>query len=69
MTNKIRTLAMIGFSSLLAACTAMGEIAYDEAASRERRECERFVSMSDRQACLQRVDAATKQAEASRKKP
>jgi hypothetical protein len=49
------------------ACTALAEVAYDEAAHRERAQCDRLVSMSERQACMQRVNAATKQAEAQRK--
>jgi hypothetical protein len=69
MNPKTRIFTMTAIISMLAACTGIGEIAYDEAANRERRECERFVAMSDRQACLQRVNTATKQAEASRKKP
>jgi hypothetical protein len=47
---------------------ALAEVAYDDAADRERAQCERLVSMSERQVCLQRVNAATKQAEAQRKK-
>jgi hypothetical protein len=45
----------------------IAEIAYDEAAHRERAQCDRLVSMSERQGCMQRVNTATKQAEAQRR--
>lgn len=62
-------LAVLLLATAAAGCSAVGELAYDEAATRERAACERLIAMSDRQACLQRVNTATRQAEASRKKP
>jgi len=50
------------------ACTAIGEFAYDDAVSRERAQCEKSVSMPERQACMQRVNTAQAQADAQRKK-
>ena len=55
-------------SPLLAGCGAMAQLAYDSAAEYERQQCERFTSMGDRQACLQRVNIAQKQADAQRNK-
>lgn len=69
MRSTLKTTAAITLTAMLTACMAVGKIAYDEAANRERRDCDRLVSMSDRQACLQRVNAAAKQAETERKKP
>jgi hypothetical protein len=47
----------------------VAELAYDSAAGFERAQCEKLVSMSDRQACLERVSTALKQARTQRNKP
>jgi hypothetical protein len=51
------------------ACMGVAELAYDSAAGFERAQCEKLVSMSDRQACLERVNTALKQARTQRSKP
>lgn len=53
----------------LGACSAFGELAYDSAAAFERQRCDKLESAPERQACLDKVRAATRQAEASRRKP
>lgn len=49
-------------ASVLSGCAAVGEVAYDGAVARERAQCDKLVAMSDRQACMQRVNAAVRQA-------
>ena len=66
--NLLKSFSTIILFIALAGCSAIGELAYDEAASRDRAACERMASMSDRQACLQRVNTAARQAEAVRKR-
>jgi hypothetical protein len=51
------------------ACMGVAELAYDSAAGFERAKCEKLVSMSARQACLERVNTALKQARTQRNKP
>lgn len=53
----------------LGACSALGELAYDSAAGFERQRCDRLESGPERQACQDKLRAATRQAEESRKKP
>jgi hypothetical protein len=47
----------------------VAELAYDSAAGFERAQCEKLVAMSDRKACLERVNTALKQAQTQRNKP
>jgi hypothetical protein len=61
-------LVSLSLSAGLAGCAAVAELAYDDAADRERAQCEKLVSMSDRQTCMQRVNTAMRQAEEQRKK-
>jgi hypothetical protein len=52
----------------LAGCGALAEVAYDDALYRERAQCEKLVSASERQSCLQRVNTAKRQADQIRRK-
>ena len=61
-------LASILLSIGVAGCGAVAEVAYDDAIQRERAQCEKLVSMSDRQTCMQRVNTAKRQADEQRKK-
>lgn len=58
----------ISLCAFAAGCGAIAEIAYDNAVQRDRAQCEKLVSMADRQACMQRVNTAKSQAEEQRKK-
>ncbi len=60
-------MAAMVLACALSACSALSEIAYDSAAGSERTRCEKLESLPERQACLQRVNAANKQAEEARK--
>jgi hypothetical protein len=53
---------------VLAGCGAIAEVAYDDAVYHERAQCEKLVSASERQSCLQRVNTAKRQADDMRKK-
>lgn len=68
-TRILGVLLLATATTATTGCSAVGELAYDEAATRERAACDRLIAMSDRQACLQRVNTAARQAEAARKKP
>ena len=61
-------LVLIPLSIGLAGCGALAEVAYDDAVQRQRAQCEKLVSMSERQSCMQRVNTAKRQAEEERKK-
>ena len=61
-------LTLTPISIALSGCSAIAEVAYDDAVQRERAQCEKLVSMSDRQSCMQRVNTAKRQAEEARKK-
>lgn len=50
-------------------CMGVAELAYDSAAGFERAQCEKLVAMSDRKACLERVNTAVKQAQTQRNRP
>ena len=51
------------------ACMGVAALAYDSAAGFERAQCEKLVSISERQACLGRVNTALKHAQTQRNKP
>ena len=53
---------------VLAACTVLGEIAYDEQVSRERQACERNLAATDRSACLDRVSRIEAEAREQRER-
>ena len=61
-------IASILLSVSMAGCSAIAEVAYDDAVQRERVQCEKLVSMLDRQTCMQRVNTAKRQADEQRKK-
>ena len=63
-----RNLTLCASILALGACSAIGELAYDSAAGFERQRCDRLESAPERQACQDKVRAATRQAEESRKK-
>ena len=63
LTNAFLLFACIS----IVGCTLIGEIAYDETARKEREGCEKNISMADRQACMERANKITKQAEEARK--
>jgi hypothetical protein len=69
MTTRKLGALHLAIVAALAGCSAIGELAYDDVAARERAACDRLIAMSDRQACMQRVNTANKQADAARKKP
>jgi hypothetical protein len=66
--KHLLSLALIPICIALFGCGAIAEVAYDDAAQRERAQCEKLVSMSDRQSCMQRVNTAKRQADEARKK-
>lgn len=66
--KHLLTLALIPISVTFSGCTAIAEAAYDDALQRERAQCEKLVSMSDRHSCMQRVNTVKRQAEDVRKK-
>ena len=66
--KKFLALALISMSISIAGCGAIAEAVYDSAVQRERDQCEKFVAMSDRQSCMQRVNTAKRQADEARKK-
>ena len=51
----------------LAACTAVGEVAYDMRLEHERDRCQALVANSERNSCLERVRDSARQAEQVRK--
>jgi len=51
----------------LAACSAMGEVAYDLRLEHERDRCQALVANSERNSCLERVRSTERQAEQVRK--
>lgn len=55
-------------SAALLGCSVVGELAYDIAAQEQRQQCDKIMSVTDRQACRQRVNDAERQAEDQRKK-
>jgi hypothetical protein len=68
VTMLVRLLTLCPIILALGACSAIGELAYDSAAGFERQRCDRLESAPERQACQDKVRAATRQAEESRKK-
>lgn len=69
--NHLIALTLTPLIISLCGCGAMGAIgaiSYDMALDKERAQCEKLVSMSDRQSCIQRVNTAERQAEEARKK-
>ena len=66
--KHLLSLALTPISIAFSGCGAIAEVAYDDAVQRERAQCEKLVSMSDRQSCMQRVNTAKRQAEEARKK-
>lgn len=67
ITAASGALLLLGLS--LGACSAIGEAAYDSAAQFERQRCDRLASTPERQACLDKVRSAARQAETVRSKP
>ncbi|WP_428502937.1 hypothetical protein [Roseateles sp.] len=51
----------------LAACTAVGEVAYDLRLEHERDRCQALLANSERNSCLERVRDSARQAEQVRK--
>ena len=51
----------------LAACSVVGELAYDERLGADRQRCEAMLLGSERTACLERVRVSQQQAEQVRK--
>jgi hypothetical protein len=66
--KQLIAFAFLSICINFAGCSAIAEIAYDDAVQREQAQCEKLVSMSDRQSCMQRVNTVKRQAEESRKK-
>ncbi len=58
----------LALAGLMSACSGLGALAYDSAAQAERQRCDRLESTPERQACLERARAATRQAEDARRK-
>lgn len=61
-------LVTLSLALLTPACTAIGHLAYEERLYAAQRECESYLNWQDRQACMQRVEAARKQAAEERRK-
>jgi hypothetical protein len=64
--KHLLALALSGIA--LSGCEAIPELAYDLALERERALCQRLISMTDRQACVQRLNQAERQANEAREK-
>lgn len=67
-TDWSSALLIAPLCALTAGCSAVGQLAYDEAARQQRTQCEQYAAMTDRQACRQRVDTAERQALEQRQK-
>ena len=61
-------LVLIPISIGVVGCGALAEVAFDDAVQRQLAQCEKLVSMSERQSCIHRVNTAKRQADEERKK-
>jgi hypothetical protein len=67
MKNLFAVLALVPIVGL-AGCGAIAEEWYDAAVRGERERCDRLISSSERQSCLQRLNTAKRQADELRRK-
>lgn len=62
------SLTVLSMITLLSGCAGIAEIAYDVKLDKDRDQCDKFVSMADRQNCRERVNTIERQAEEKRRK-